>query len=577
MKTVIISTITAIVVSYTVGYATIINIPADYPTIQQGIDASNDGDTVLVQPGVYVENINFNGHNIVLGSLYLVTGDTSYISGTVIDAGNMGSVVTFEDNEDSTATITGFTIQHGQSPFGGGILCVITTPGIYYNIITSNIADATGGGIYCTGSSPRIEDNIIRANQADQGGGIGFNYNSSPLIRNNTISQNESHISGGGGISCFSSHGAVIDGNSITENSCGSSYFNARGGGISCQESNIIISGNFISENETYTFGGGIYCENSQPIIIGNTITWNIAFNGRGGGIYCRTANPTVANNTISNNGAAIKGGGIYCWRSNPTIENNLIFENYTGTNGGGIYCWVSSPDISNCVVYGNIAQDIGGGICLYDTSNAIITNTIIWENSAPNENEVFVDSFSDPVFSYCNVNEGVEGQGNIDIDPLFRDPTNGDFHLMSIECGDPYDSPCIDTGSPAIIDSLLDCSWGLGTILSDMGAYGGGDSATVGIDNFVDLLPERLALLQNYPNPFNASTNISFTLPEPSDIAIEIYNILGQRVDLLFEGNKQAGAPSIVWNASNVASGTYLYKINAGHFSETKRLTLLK
>ena len=56
--------------------ATIINIPADYPTIQQGIDASVDGDTVLVQPGTYVENINFNAHNIVLGSLFLGTDGT---------------------------------------------------------------------------------------------------------------------------------------------------------------------------------------------------------------------------------------------------------------------------------------------------------------------------------------------------------------------------------------------------------------------------------------------------------------------------------------------------------------------
>ena len=57
--------------------ATVINIPADYATIQAGIDASSDGDTVLVQPGTYVENINFNGHNVVLGSLFLTTGDTS--------------------------------------------------------------------------------------------------------------------------------------------------------------------------------------------------------------------------------------------------------------------------------------------------------------------------------------------------------------------------------------------------------------------------------------------------------------------------------------------------------------------
>jgi hypothetical protein len=86
-------------------WPTIINIPADYPTIQQGIDASIDGDTVLVQPGTYVENINFNGHNIVLGSLFLTTGDTSYIAQTVIDGDSAGTVVAFENGEDSTTAI----------------------------------------------------------------------------------------------------------------------------------------------------------------------------------------------------------------------------------------------------------------------------------------------------------------------------------------------------------------------------------------------------------------------------------------------------------------------------------------
>ena len=62
-----------------------INIPADYPTIQEGIDAASPGDTVLVQPGTYVENINYNGQNIVVGSLTLTTGDSAYISQTIID------------------------------------------------------------------------------------------------------------------------------------------------------------------------------------------------------------------------------------------------------------------------------------------------------------------------------------------------------------------------------------------------------------------------------------------------------------------------------------------------------------
>ena len=123
-----------------IASATIINIPDDYTTIQAGIDSSADGDTVLVQPGAYVENINFNGHNIVLGSLFLTTGDTSYISQTVIDGDSSGIVVRM-GSLDSNTVLTGFTITRGYYSFGyaSGILCSNSFCIITHNIIHSNI------------------------------------------------------------------------------------------------------------------------------------------------------------------------------------------------------------------------------------------------------------------------------------------------------------------------------------------------------------------------------------------------------------------------------------------------------
>jgi len=78
MRNASILTIVFVAVACISASATIINIPDDYPTIQEGIDASTDGDTVLVQPDTYVENINFNGHNITVGSLFLTTGDSLF-------------------------------------------------------------------------------------------------------------------------------------------------------------------------------------------------------------------------------------------------------------------------------------------------------------------------------------------------------------------------------------------------------------------------------------------------------------------------------------------------------------------
>jgi len=143
--------------------ATVINIPDDYATIQAGIDASSNGDTVLVQPGIYVENINFNGHNIVLGSLFLTTGDTSYIEQTVIDGDSSGCVVIFTNNEDSTAAIIGLKIQGGFSDLGGGVYCLSASPKIFRNIITNN-SSCWGGGIYCENSNSLIISNSVLDN-----------------------------------------------------------------------------------------------------------------------------------------------------------------------------------------------------------------------------------------------------------------------------------------------------------------------------------------------------------------------------------------------------------------------------
>lgn len=113
--------------------ATIINVPDDYPTIRQGINASVDGDTVLVQPDTYEENILFAGRNIVLGSLFLTTEDTSYISQTIIDGTQVSPVVRFVSGENRQAMLIGFTIQNGNGQDGGGIYCGYANPTITNN------------------------------------------------------------------------------------------------------------------------------------------------------------------------------------------------------------------------------------------------------------------------------------------------------------------------------------------------------------------------------------------------------------------------------------------------------------
>ena len=91
------------------------------------------------------------------------------------------------------------------------------------------------------------------------------------------------------------------------------------------------------------------------------------------------------------------------------------------------------------------------------------------------------------------------------------------------------------------------------------------------------DLLPTEFRLEQNYPNPFNPSTTIQFSLPKTSNVTIRIYDILGREVATLLDEEYQPGQYKIIFEAGQLASGLYMYRIQAGDFRETKKLMLLR
>jgi hypothetical protein len=402
-----------------IAFARIRQVPGDYASIQDGINECSGGDTLLIQPGTYYENINFNAQYLVLASLFLFSGDYSDIQSTIIDGGGNGSVLRLENGEDERAAIMGFTITNGYAE--------------------------EGGGIHLSHASPRIIHNIIKNNHA---------------------------------------------------------YLHFGGGE-----------------------GGGIYCEYSNSIIINNAIYGNIA-DGQYGG----------------------DGAGIFCDHSNPVIINNTLTRNIAQRWGGGIRCYESDP---------------------------IIANDIFWGNAAEEYPQIYGEELN---VTYCAVYAGWPGEGNINANPEFRDPNNEDFHLMSTAYGFPYDSPCIDAGHPGIRDAVLDSLWGLGTARSDMGTYGGLDSIPSGIDDYDQAnTPKDFVLPQNYPNPFNASTTISFSILAPQQVKLQLYNIAGRKIKTLMDEFREAGFHSVIFDASDLASGIYFYRLQAGNYAESRRMVLLK
>ncbi len=96
-------------------------------------------------------------------------------------------------------------------------------------------------------------------------------------------------------------------------------------------------------------------------------------------------------------------------------------------------------------------------------------------------------------------------------------------------------------------------------------------------IDDFTVIIPAEFNLDQNYPNPFNAATSIQYGLPEESRVTIEIYDILGRRIETLIDEEQPAGYHTVVWNGEGRSSGMYFYIIQAGDYTDTKKMVLLK
>ena len=194
----------SLVLCSSTALAAVIHVPGDYRTIQVGINAASDGDTVLVADGIYTgrlnKNIDFKGKEITVRS---ENGPEQCI----IDCGGNGRGFRFHSGELEDSVVAGFTITNGRmSDYGGGIYIVGSSPTITHCIIVNNKVIGTsnnshGGGIYLgNGACPTIANCVIVRNTSDyQGGGI-YCYNANPIITNCTITRNTA--ANGGGLYC---------------------------------------------------------------------------------------------------------------------------------------------------------------------------------------------------------------------------------------------------------------------------------------------------------------------------------------------------------------------------------------
>ncbi len=359
--------------------AAVLNVPEEYASIQAGIDAAVNGDTVLVAPGLYFEMINFLGKNIT------VTGtdpnDPGIVGYTIINGQKQGSVVTFKGTETSKAVLAGFTITGGTGTprqlstttkyfYGGGIHCSSAAPTIMHNVIVSNVLPYKQEQVEIDPTTVGLPVGTrVIANAVDYSYGGGIYATGSPTIVYNVICRNTAY----------------------------------RGGGIYCAGGTI--SNNLIYDNSSY-FGGGVYCTSNYCRLTNNTLVSNdVALNteaGYGGNLYIGLTDDTswgmVANNIICN---ADSGGGVY-WsgyvRTGAMFRYNDVWGNTPSdyiTQDMRTYELITGTDAAWTGYNGNISEnpsflaDWSKKYRITDTSPCVSAGD---PNFVPLEGEVDID-----------------------------------------------------------------------------------------------------------------------------------------------------------------------------------------
>lgn len=422
------------------AFAAVINVPADQPTIQSGIDAAKNGDIVMVADGIYRGkgnvNLDFHGKTITVESQ---NGPRA----TIIDSENQSNTrgVSFNNKETRASVLDGFTIEKGRHRFGAGIFIDNASPTIKNCIIrhnrTGSSADYSGkgGGIYCKDSDVAIEDCIISDNivGSNFSGGVHFEgiwdaigEYSKPVIMNSTISDNI-----GSGI-----------------------YSNGR---LAVEIIQCVVSNNSLR---------GIVCT-ANYFVGTNLISKSIIERNNGGVDVSQSSNLDIIESTIRQN-TARSGAGVACSRTcTLNISECIIAENEATKWGGGldIESWMGSVSITHTTITKNTAVQLGGGIFFHGMPpihrRLTITNSIVWGNESEGKYDEILAGGNQVYIESSNIGGGLNGLGreadgqkliykdNIDVDPLFVDEESGDYRLKE-------HSPAASMGPQSTVGGFL-------------------------------------------------------------------------------------------------------------------------
>jgi hypothetical protein len=418
-----------------------------FATIQKGIDAASQGDTVIVSPGTYVEGVRFKGKNLVLRSTNPL--DPDVVSQTVIHGNGAQIVVQFDGSESAACRLEGFTLTRGSvigsDALGGGINGGAASQRTRATIRNNRIIDNQETGIACCDGL--VEGNVISQNTSWKGAG-GLAY-CDGVIRGNRILENQTFQAGvAGGLAWCS---GLIEGNTIAGNASASPA--ASGGGLAYCHG--VLRSNSVSGNRSSSDAGGGF-DHCDGTIEGNRITQNTAMYG--GGLAHSLG--LIQGNLIATNNPS----GIY--RCDAAVRNNVIL----GNQGHGLV------ECNGTIVNNTVCDNASYGL---EDCHGPILNCIVWGNIDDGAEQLRASSV--PAYS-CVQHWPGGGVGNFAFAPHLLDAAAGDCRLQ------PW-SPAIDAGDPASDASREPAS---SRSRIDMGAFGNtAEAGTPSPDTDSDELPD--------------------------------------------------------------------------------------
>lgn len=452
-----------------------------------------------------------------------------------------------------------------------------------------------GGGLMFYGpGNLNLDQVIVEDNHANWAGGMGF-IGCDVKILNSNISHNLA-TSMGGGLHLFNCHlqmdSCSLDGNTALEYSGAMEY--AVDTLVFDSLFVCTLSGTQIINNHSGNVAGGMSIQQTHtdhPLLDLRIDKCLIADNSAhhvGGFRIFRCKKPLVLSNTIvrGNIVEAWTAGGTISQQSQGHVYNCLFSDNHAATvdvgatSGGlGIASLDTKVDVNYCTFVGNSAGR-GGGLQVYRGANTIVSNSIFWDNypaqltlssvldTLPckltlNYNDIQYGS--DSINITDTVSTLVYGEGNMDKDPLFMDASQADYHLMDT-------SPAIGAGKDSI---EVEGMWMISPPFDmegnprpnpsgsrpDLGAFENIKAWPVGIaEHPMDQSGEFEEL--TYPNPFQYTTNFEFNVPEPGQVTLEIFNLLGEQVHMVKFQHLEPGMHSVIWSPTQLENHIYFYRI---------------